>query len=77
VGVFLDRHPLRLQPAAPPGAEVQAGEPIGFMRIGALLRVVEAPAHGIVLDALAAHGDVVGYGAPLFAFEPFGSGTEP
>ena len=77
VGIFLDRHPLRIQPLAPVGAEVQAGEPIGFLRVGPLVTAIEAPASGVILDVRTEHGAVVGFGTALFDLEPTGSASAP
>lgn len=72
-GVFLDRHPMRLEPAVEHGAPVRAGSPLGFLRVGPLLTAIVAPQDGVVLEVLAAHGRLVGYGAPLFELDPDGS----
>jgi acetyl-CoA carboxylase biotin carboxyl carrier protein len=69
-GVFLDRHPLHVQPIASIGADVRAGEPLGFLQIGPLLMAVPAPCAGTLLDVLAVHGAIVGYGEPLFELLP-------
>ena len=65
VGVFLHRHPLREEALAPPGTPVAPGQALGLLQAGPLLLSVLAPAAGIVLELLAAHGAVVGYGTPL------------
>jgi acetyl-CoA carboxylase biotin carboxyl carrier protein len=70
VGVFLDRHPLRLEPIAPVGADKLAGAPLGFLRVGQLLAAVAAPRDGIVMDVLVEHGTLVGYGTALFELKP-------
>jgi len=44
---------------------VRAGDPLGLLRIGALLIAVVAPRDGVVDRMLAADGALVGYGAPL------------
>lgn len=67
VGVFLHRHPLREEALAPPGTPVLPGQALGLLQIGPLLLPVPAPAAGIVLELLAAHGEVVGYATPLVA----------
>jgi len=65
VGVFLHRHPLRGEALAPPGTPVLQGQALGLLQVGPLLLPVLAPAAGIVLELLAAHGAVVGYATPL------------
>ena len=76
IGVFLDRHPLREHAVAPIGAVVVADAPLGFLQVGALLMAVRSPQHASVTDILAKHGQVVGYGTPLFELQPIGS-NEP
>lgn len=65
VGVFLHRHPLRGDDFAPPGTAVAAGQVLGLLQAGPLLRPVTAPAAGVVQQVLAAHGAAVGWGTPL------------
>ena len=65
VGVFLHSHPMREDALAAPGIPVQVGQTLGLLQIGPLLLPILAPAAGTVLELLAAHGAVVGYGAPL------------
>jgi acetyl-CoA carboxylase biotin carboxyl carrier protein len=77
VGIFLDRHPLRLQPQAPVGAEVEAGAPIGFLRIGPVVTAIAAPSSGIVTDVLVRNGVAVGFATPLFELQQTGSESEP
>jgi acetyl-CoA carboxylase biotin carboxyl carrier protein len=69
LGVFLHRHPLRAEALAAPGAAVHAGQALGLLQIGSLLLPVPAPADAFVIEALAEHGAVVGYGTPLFALQ--------
>jgi acetyl-CoA carboxylase biotin carboxyl carrier protein len=69
LGVFLQRHPLRAEALATPGAAVQAGQVLGLLQIGSLLLPVAAPADAFVIEALAEHGAVVGYGTPLLALQ--------
>lgn len=68
VGVFLARHPLRVEPLAPPGHRVRAGQVVALLRIGPLLRQVMAPADGVIEAALVEEGAMVGYGTTLFQF---------
>ena len=70
VGWFLPAHPLCDTPIAPIGTLVEAGQPLGLLRIGALLLPVMAPVAGVVADFLAAPGAVVGYAAPLVELHP-------
>jgi biotin carboxyl carrier protein len=69
-GVFCSDHPAS---AAPPLAlpfEVEAGEPLGFIRIGPILLPVKAETPGVLIRRIAGNGSIVGYGDPLFEFEP-------
>jgi acetyl-CoA carboxylase biotin carboxyl carrier protein len=77
VGVFLDRHPLHLEPAAAPGAQHAAGEALGFLRIGPVLQVVAAPCDCLVQDVLVAHETTVGFGTPLIAIVPLAAEVTP
>lgn len=70
VGVFLHRHPLQEAPLAQRGTRVSRGQPLGLLRIGALLLPVSAPHDGRVAEVLAADGAAVGYGTPLVDFQP-------
>jgi acetyl-CoA carboxylase biotin carboxyl carrier protein len=65
VGVFLDRHPLRDTPLAPPGTQVRAGQIVALLRIGQLLLPVAAHKNGTVARIIAPHGSTVGYGTAL------------
>jgi len=70
VGIFLHHHPLRGTPLAPPGTEVQAGQTVGLLQIGALLLPVVAPQAGVVAALREAHGSLVGYGTALVELHP-------
>lgn len=65
VGVFRRTHPLRTEPIVRPGDQVQEGDPVGLLQIGALLLHVAAPCPGTVLEVLAQDGATVGFGTPL------------
>ena len=71
VGLFLHRHPLHAIMLAPEGAQVQAGQALGLLRIGPLLGPVVAPRDGIVGAMLVAHETVVGFGTGLVEFHHF------
>lgn len=64
-GVFLHRHPLLDAPLVAPGAAVKAGQPVGLLRIGALLLPVLAPCDADGAEPVATEGTVAGYGTPL------------
>lgn len=69
LGVFLHRHPLRAEALAAPGTAVQAGQALGLLQIGSLLLPLVAPSDACVIEALAEHGAVVGYGTPLVTLQ--------
>lgn len=77
VGVFLDRHPLRLDPFAGPGTRHAAGDMLGLLRVGPVLRAVVAPCACHVDAVLAEPGAAVGFGAPLFAIVPLAAQEVP
>jgi acetyl-CoA carboxylase biotin carboxyl carrier protein len=66
VGIFLDAHPARSTPFVGVESRVAKGDIIGLLQIAQLCVPVIAPIGGRVLRILAAHGDKVGYGTPLF-----------
>lgn len=72
VGVFRTAHPAQDEKLSVPGRRVAAGEAVGLVQVGMLLLHVPAPADGVLLDPLAADGDLVGYGAPLMLMEAQG-----
>ncbi|WOH63751.1 biotin/lipoyl-containing protein [Bradyrhizobium sp. BWA-3-5] len=65
-GVFLRRHPVRPASEICAGADVKAGEVLGYIAAAALLFVVRAPKCGLIGRILANDGDIVGYGNLLF-----------
>ena len=66
VGIFLAAHPARTTPFVSVDAHVARGDVVGLLQIAQLCVPVLAPIDGRVLRVLAAHGDKVGYGTPLF-----------
>lgn len=70
VGVFLRAHPLHDRPLAAAGDAVAAGQTVAVLRVGALLLPVAAPVAGIVIEAAAPEGALVGYGDRLFDLLP-------
>jgi acetyl-CoA carboxylase biotin carboxyl carrier protein len=75
-GVFLDRHPLHVEPIVSIGADVRADGPLGFLQVGPLLTPVLAPCAGTLVDVFATHAAIVGYGEPLFELLPM-EGEQP
>ena len=70
VGHFLHAHPLHEAPLVRPDDAVAAGQPLGLLRVGALLLPVPAPRDGIVARIVAADGVLVGWGDPLVELWP-------
>lgn len=70
VGVFLRAHPLHDRPLVAAGDAVGAGQTVALLRVGALLLPVAAPVAGIVIEAAAPEGTLVGYGDRLFDLSP-------
>jgi acetyl-CoA carboxylase biotin carboxyl carrier protein len=66
VGIFLAAHPARTTPFVSVDSQVAKGDIVGLLQIAQLCVPVLAPIDGGVLRVLAAHGDKVGYGTPLF-----------
>lgn len=62
-GIFLDRHPLGSQPLVRAGATVEAGQLIGFLRVGCLLLPLRSAQKGRITSLLPRAGDTLGYGA--------------
>jgi acetyl-CoA carboxylase biotin carboxyl carrier protein len=67
VGVFRIDHPTIGRPVAEPGQAVKKGDAVGVLQIGAILKLVVAPADGVLGAALVEDGTVVGFGTPLYA----------
>jgi len=70
VGTFLRAHPLHNRPLADHGETVAAGQAVALLQVGALLVPVASPAGGVIVDAAAEDGTLVGYGDRLFDLSP-------
>ena len=66
-GVFRAAHPATGQPMAGEGEAVRAGQVVGLLQVGPCLRPAVAAAAGVLGEAVAADGALVGFGAELFA----------
>ena len=62
-GIFLDRHPLGSQPLVRAGATVDAGQLIGFLRVGCLLLPLRSAQAGRITSLVPLPGDTLGYGS--------------
>jgi acetyl-CoA carboxylase biotin carboxyl carrier protein len=65
-GRFQDRHPAREKPFARAGDNVRSGDILALVRTGPVYAPIIAPRDGRVEQILAAAGDLVGFGSPLF-----------
>jgi biotin carboxyl carrier protein len=65
-GIFFLGHPAR-EAALSIGAHIDAGEVVGVIGTGPLLRPVAAPAAGTLTRVLCVPGQRVDFGTPLFA----------
>lgn len=68
VGILRLRHPSGAGEALAPGRVFKKGECLAFLEVGPTLKPVVAPEDGTVEELVAADGDVIGYGAPLFRY---------
>ena len=62
-GIFLDRHPLGSQALVRAGATIEAGQLIGFLRVGGLLLPLRSAQKGRITSLLPRPGDTLGYGS--------------
>jgi hypothetical protein len=75
-GIFVHGHPAR--GALPPiGARVEAGELVGMIAVGPLLRPIAAPAAGTLTRLLCEPGQRVEFGTPLFELAPLPPFPDP
>jgi acetyl-CoA carboxylase biotin carboxyl carrier protein len=65
-GQFQDRHPAREKAFVRVGDSVRSGDILALVRTGPVYAPVTAPRDGRVEQILAAAGDLVGFGSPLF-----------
>ncbi len=70
LGVFLHAHPLSNTPLVRPGQRVEAGQPLGLLKIGPLLLPVTAPQAGLVDRIHVNDATTVGYGTLLIDLYP-------
>lgn len=70
MGVFHSHHPAAATAPSVLPLEVVSGEIVGFLHIGSIILPVNATKTGVLTRRLAEDGSVVGYGDPLFEYEP-------
>jgi acetyl-CoA carboxylase biotin carboxyl carrier protein len=75
-GIFFLGHPAR-EATLSIGARVDAGEVVGVIGAGPLLRPVAAPAAGTLARVLCEPGQRVDFGTPLFALAPLHPPPDP
>lgn len=68
-GIFHANHPLADETFEPARPVIEAGEPVGYLQVGAILSAVHVGERGILGEQVADSGSLVGYGQALFAFE--------
>ncbi|BDB24075.1 hypothetical protein CTP10_R14200 [Cupriavidus sp. P-10] len=68
-GIFHASHPLADETFEPARLVIEAGEPVGYLQVGAVLSAVLAGERLILGEQAADCGSLVGYGQALFAFE--------
>jgi biotin carboxyl carrier protein len=66
VGIFHSAHPLGLVPAIEEGSHVRAGQIVGFLQVGPIIRPVLTPSDAIIGAKLVEDEATVGFGQPLF-----------
>jgi acetyl-CoA carboxylase biotin carboxyl carrier protein len=68
-GEYIDTHPSRKIAQSAIGAAVEAGQIVGFIKIGPMLVAVDAPASGILSASRGDGGALVGFGETVFTIE--------
>jgi acetyl-CoA carboxylase biotin carboxyl carrier protein len=68
-GVFTSSHPVSNEDAIAPGASVRAGQVVGYLEVGPVLRAVTASRDGVIGRRLVDNGTLVGWGQPLFELQ--------
>jgi len=69
MGILRLSHPQRDEPFITAGANVEKGQVMAFLQNGVVLDEVTADRAGRVTSVLAAEGDLIGYGQPLFELQ--------
>ncbi|WP_042878883.1 hypothetical protein [Cupriavidus necator] len=67
-GVFYASHPLAEETFALVDRPVEAGEAVGYLRVGSVLSAVNAEERCVPGEQLVESGTLVGFGQALFAF---------
>ena len=65
-GIFTSSHPVSNEDAIVPGASVRAGQIVGYLEVGPVVRPVIASRDGVIGRRLVDNGTLVGAGQPLF-----------
>jgi acetyl-CoA carboxylase biotin carboxyl carrier protein len=65
-GIFTSSHPVSNEDAMASGTPVRAGQIVGYVQVGPVLRAVTASRDGVIGRRLIDNGTLVGAGQPLF-----------
>ncbi len=69
LGVVRLRHPSQSSAGLVAGAHLRAGEPAIFLESRGIIKTMEAPVSGEVLELFVAQDDKADYGMPLFSMQ--------
>lgn len=65
-GIFTSSHPVSNEDAMASGTPVRAGQIVGYVQVGPVVRPVTAPRDGVIGRRLVDNGTLVGAEQPLF-----------
>jgi acetyl-CoA carboxylase biotin carboxyl carrier protein len=65
-GIFTSSHPVNHEDAMASGTPVRAGQIVGYVQVGPVVRPVTASRDGVIGRRLVDNGTLVGAGQPLF-----------
>ena len=61
-GIYLDRHPLSVEPLVTAGSSIEAGQLVGFLQIRSLLLPLRSAEAGRIVSLPHGPGETLGYG---------------
>jgi acetyl-CoA carboxylase biotin carboxyl carrier protein len=68
-GIFTSCHPVNHEDAMASGTPVRAGQIVGYVQVGPVVRPVTASRDGVIGRRLVDNGTLVGAGQPLFELQ--------